>query len=68
MVGAKIFNEQNNVTVDCIYGCVTTGNEWLFMKLTNELQIDSQKYYIKELPELLAVFQYIIDEFKNKTL
>jgi len=66
MVGAKIFNEQNNVVVDCIYGCVTTGDEWLFMKLTNELQIDVQKYYLNELPELIAVFQYIIDGFKKQ--
>ncbi len=65
MVGAKLFNEQNNVTVDCIYGCVTTGDDWLFMKLTNELQIDNQKYYLNELPELLAVFQNIIDQYKK---
>jgi hypothetical protein len=64
MVGAKIFNQQNNVLVDGIYGCVTTGNEWLFMQLTDQLYIDNQKYYLNELKNLLAVFQNIIDKFK----
>ncbi len=64
MLGAKIFNEQNNAPVISIYGCITTGDEWLFMKLSDELHIDNQKYYLNELNELLAVFQHIIDDYK----
>ncbi len=65
MVGAKIYNEKNNVKTKFIYGCVTTGEEWLFLKLGDELVIDKRKYFLIELGELLAVFQYIIDEYKR---
>lgn len=66
MLGAKIYNENNNSNNDIIYGCVTTGDDWLFMKLSSYLQIDTKKYYLGELEELLSVFQHIIDEYKKK--
>jgi len=66
MYGAKIFNEKNNTQVEYIYGCVTTGDDWLFMRLGNDLIIDKRKYYLNEIGELLAVFQYIIDDYKLK--
>jgi hypothetical protein len=64
MVGAKIFNEKQGVGIEKIYGCVTTGDEWLFMKLEGDLFIDSRIYYLNELNELLAVFQHLIDYYK----
>jgi len=68
MIGAKIFNENNNVNTKFIYGCVTTGDDWLFLKLGEYLQIDSKKYYLNEINELLAVFQFVIDEYKKKPI
>jgi len=65
MVGAKIYNEKNNTKIDCVYGCVTTGLEWLFLKLDTELTIDRRTYFLNELGELLAVFQHIIDDYKK---
>ena len=68
LVGAKLFNQKKGVEIETVYGCVTTGDEWLFMKLTNnQLMIDQRKYYLIQLGELLAVFQFIIDYYK-KTL
>ena len=66
MLGTKIFNEKNNANIDCIYGCVTTGDVWLFLKLCdNELFVDKQKYYLSEVDKILGVFQTIIDYYKN---
>ena len=65
MLGAKIYNEKNDVKIDCIYGCVTTGNDWKFLKLEKDLIIDSQTFYLNEIGELLAVFQNIIDYYKK---
>lgn len=66
MIGAKIYNEQNEINLNIIYGCVTTGDDWLFLKLENEmLYIDKRKYYLNELGELLSVFQYIINYYKK---
>jgi hypothetical protein len=65
MIGAKIFNEKHKNDIPRIYGCVTTGTEWLFLKLDNNLiTVDTKRYYLVNLPELLGVFQVIIDEFK----
>ena len=62
MLGGKMLNEQSGIKLDAIYGCVTTGDDWQFLKLENELQIDKRKYYLSELGELLAVFQHILDQ------
>jgi len=65
LIGAKIFNEKNNVKLDFIYGCVTNGDEWLFMQLGEKLAIDKKKYFLVQINKLLAVFQHIIDEYKK---
>jgi len=62
MLGAKLYNEKHNKKTEYIYGCVTTGNDWLFMRLGENLIIDIKKYYLIQLGELLAIFQYIIDQ------
>jgi len=67
MVGAKVYNEKNNTKIDKIYGCVTTGEDWLFMKLEQDITIDRRKYFLSEIGILLSVFQYIIDEYKTLT-
>lgn len=62
MQGAKIYNlnEQNSVAV--IYGCVTTGTEWQFLKLENNIcWIDSQRFYINDLPSLLGMLHKILE-------
>ncbi len=67
MLGAKIYNQQNDVDINTVYGCVTTGDDWLFMKLENDvLYIDKRKYYLIELEELLSIFQYIINYYKEE--
>lgn len=66
LLGAKIFNEKRGVILDTVYGCVTTGDEWLFMKLEQDLIIDTRKYYLNEIGELLATFQAIIHYYQEK--
>ena len=35
MLGAKYFNEARNKPIPIIFGCVTTGTDWQFLKLEN---------------------------------
>jgi hypothetical protein len=44
---------------------VTTGNEWMFMQLEQDLLIDTRIYYLNEINELLGVFQFILDYYKQ---
>lgn len=64
MLGAKIFNEKKGIYLPCVYGCVTTGKDWLFMKLEDKIYIDKKNYSIERIDELLGVFQSIIDYYK----
>ena len=47
-----------------IFGTVTSGYEWIFMKLENQqVTIDTERYTIKDLENLLGILQTIIAEF-----
>ncbi len=63
MLGANRFNALDGRELDAIYGCVTDGTEWLFLKLKEtSLLIDDKTYFTKDLEELLGVFSFIINE------
>jgi len=62
MVGSQIFNKGE---INTIYGCVTTGEVWQFLKLEqNIITIDKKHYYIDNVEKILGVLQYIIDFYK----
>ncbi len=66
MIGARLHNEKEGKKIEPIYGCVTTGDEWKFMKLEgNTIYSDKKKYGLLNLPELLGAFQTIIDYYKE---
>ncbi len=69
MYASKIFNEQKNTTVPAIYGAVTSGFDWLFLRLADEkyYEVDTVYYTLNKLPELLGVWQIIIDHYKPKS-
>ena len=66
MYAAKLFNEQYGDAIDIIYGACTNGYEWVFLKLEEEvLYIDNQKILISDLPAILGVLQYMVEQYKN---
>jgi hypothetical protein len=67
MIGAKTFNQEDGNEIDIIFGCVTTGEDWQFLKLEgNDILMDIRRYYISELKNLLWIFQSIVDNYKPK--
>ncbi len=65
MIGSQVFNHKNNQPVEIIYGAITNGSEWLFMKLeANILTLDETEYFANDLPKLLGVLQTIIDFYE----
>ncbi|MCU0340142.1 MAG: hypothetical protein MUE30_09660 [Spirosomaceae bacterium] len=67
LVGAKIYNEKKKTPLSKIYGCVTTGDDWLFMFLQeNAVFVDTKRYYLAEVETILGVFQTIIDYYKKE--
>ncbi|MEO0040834.1 MAG: hypothetical protein RL329_282 [Bacteroidota bacterium] len=64
MIGARMMNEQDGVHFPTIYGCVTTGSDWQFLKLEGQLvTLEENLKYINELPQLLGFFQQIVNAF-----
>ncbi|AUT02731.1 hypothetical protein CLI64_21310 [Nostoc sp. CENA543] len=56
MVAAQIFNERSGNAIKSIYGAVTIGTIWQFMKLeSNVISIDLQEYYIKDIKKILGI-------------
>jgi hypothetical protein len=56
MLAAQLFNQKEGNEIKIIYGAVTTGDIWKFLKLENtELFIDLNNYYIKEINKILGI-------------
>lgn len=63
MLGARLFNQQENSNVSTLYGCVTTGETWQFLNLLdNTLYIDKRRYYIDNIEKILGMLQAIVDK------
>ncbi|MEH1997730.1 MAG: hypothetical protein V7L00_02955 [Nostoc sp.] len=56
MVAAQIFNKQAATEIKIIYGAVTTGSIWQFLKLEKQtLTIDLSEYYLKDVNKILGI-------------
>jgi hypothetical protein len=65
MYAAQKFNEIKKKNIPVIYGCVTTGEDWQFLKLEgNIITFDSKRYYLNEVNVILGVFKTIVDFYK----
>jgi hypothetical protein len=61
MLAAQIYNTRNNKSIDVIYGCVTTGVLWRFLRLENQtLYIDKIEIPLEPLNRLLGIFWQIV--------
>ena len=65
MYAARLFNAQKGNDIHTIHGAVTNGFTWQFLKLEGQtLFIDSQRYAIANLPQLLGAIQKVYDFYK----
>jgi hypothetical protein len=56
ILAAQLFNEQKQNTIKIIYGAVTIGTIWQFLKLEDKtISIDLTKYYIKDVKKILGI-------------
>jgi hypothetical protein len=57
MFAAQLFNERSVQAYPAIYGCVTSGETWQFLRLAgSDLTYDQPRLYIDNVPEILAAF------------
>jgi hypothetical protein len=63
MVAAQIYNERSGQLLPAVYGCVTTGEDWQFLRLTGSVvTIDPGRLYIDNVGGILAALQAMIQQ------
>ncbi|WP_427160510.1 hypothetical protein ACQFX9_02205 [Aliinostoc sp. HNIBRCY26] len=61
MIASKLFNQQQENPINEIYGVVTTGTDWKFLKLCNHtVFIDKQDYFIREVDKILGIVAHTL--------
>lgn len=56
MVAAQLFNQQEGNEISLIYGAVTTGTVWQFLKLENKVvSIDLTEYFIQDIQKIIGI-------------
>ncbi len=63
MIAARMFNEREGNNIETIYGTVTTGTNWKFLKLIDQVvEIDLSEYYINNIGKILGILSSIVTE------
>ena len=60
MLAARLFNEREQLPLPAVFGAVTTGTNWKFLKLReNTAYIVLDEYYLKEIDLIMGIFVHI---------
>ncbi|OCQ96776.1 hypothetical protein BCD64_14290 [Nostoc sp. MBR 210] len=63
MIAAQKFNETNNIPIKTIYGSVSSGTTWRFLKLAEQtLSIDLTNYTVPPVEILLGMLVWMVQE------
>ncbi|MEM9924441.1 MAG: hypothetical protein AAF915_11940 [Cyanobacteria bacterium P01_D01_bin.50] len=62
MIAAEKFNFDADNNVPCIYGCVTTGSIWRFLKLFDNTVIINPDYYLPPTDKILSILNWIVQQ------
>src|SRR5919199_793495 len=63
MLAAQIFNEREGNKIKAIYGTITTGSIWKFLKLEEQtVEIDLGEYFLNNVNKILGILAYGINE------
>lgn len=63
MVAAELFNQREGQSYQQIFGVVTIGDEWKFLKLEQRvLYVDSKRYGLDELPQILGILIWMLEQ------
>jgi hypothetical protein len=67
MFGAQLYNQRDGVQAACIYGCVTTGELWQFLKLDgSELLLHPRRFPLQEIGNVLWFLASCLEDFDRR--
>lgn len=62
MVAAQLFNQIEGKVIPIIYGCVTSGKLWQFLKLeAKDVTIDVNEYSVTPVERILGILKWMIE-------
>jgi hypothetical protein len=62
MIAAQKFNLANGEEIQTIYGSVTTGTQWQFLKLMGkDLTIDTTEYSLDPIDRILGILKWMVE-------
>lgn len=63
MVAAQQFNQARNNTIGTVYGVVTSGSAWKFLRLTEMLVVvDATEYHISQVERIVGIIVAMLKE------
>ncbi len=63
MHASQIYNEREGHDLPSLYGAVTTGDEWKFMKLIKDVAyVDMDNYYISEIEKIVGILTEMVQQ------
>ena len=61
MVAAQCFNAERENDISCVYGALTSGIDWVFLKLEGKkLQLDMAAYQIAQCDKILGILASMV--------
>lgn len=61
MYAAQLFNQKEGNQIPIIYGVMTSGTVWRFLKLEgNALDVDVAEYYVKDVGKILGILSSLL--------
>jgi len=67
MVAVQVFNHARGSRIETVYGVVTTGSNWRFLRLHGTtLSVDRTEYYLKEVGKIVGILLSMLREASNE--
>jgi hypothetical protein len=66
MIAAQMFNDRKGHPIEWVYGVVTTGTNWKFLRLRERaIEVDLNEYFLNDLGKLLGILQFCVEVPSN---
>jgi hypothetical protein len=61
MFASQLFNQQSSTPIESLFGVVTTGSAWKFLRLQQAvITLDVKEYYIDNAGKILGILTHIV--------
>ena len=56
MHAAQLFNQKKQNEIEVVFGVITSGTAWRFLRLTGKIaEVDMTEYHIREIDKILGI-------------